>query len=220
MNLQELQGTYDGIYSLGNLCLTSIQLEKNNLRPYSGVFDWVASLELSKVNRLLANRFADFMRPRHLRVVGYADECICVSDDYNHIVSNHDFHIGPNSLTYLGGYPAVMEKYNRRIGRFLDHMQSCMRILFVRTEATLEDAEELESVLSELVKHDFRVLVVNHADVRELVEQHWPLARVCAVQLPKGEEGDKWSQNDFWWTALLQGIVYEETSVDHYVVAE
>jgi hypothetical protein len=217
MNIQALKGTYDGIYSLGDLCLTSIQLKKNDLRPCSGVFDWMGSPLLPKVNRLLRDRFSDFLNPAHLRVLGYADQCICVSDDYNLIVSNHDFHIGPNSLTHLGGYADVMEKYNRRITRFLNHMEFCKRILFVRTEATLEEATELESVLSGLVKHDFRVLVINHAEVGALTEQHWPLERVCAVQLPGW---DKWNQNDLEWTALLQGVVYDGATVEPYIVGE
>ncbi len=40
----------------------------------------------------------------NLRVIGYADKFICVSDDGYHIVSNHDFDIDKNTLEYLGSY--------------------------------------------------------------------------------------------------------------------
>ncbi|EHL78862.1 DUF1796 family putative cysteine peptidase [Bacillus smithii] len=46
MSLEDIKGTYDSVFSLGDLCLTSIQLKKNNLRPFSGVLDWMASPSL------------------------------------------------------------------------------------------------------------------------------------------------------------------------------
>jgi hypothetical protein len=118
MRLQELKGSYDAIFSLGDLCLSSIQLQNNNLRPYSGVLDWMASPKLSDVNRLLKNRFIGFMDLPNLRIIGYADDNICVSDEAYHFVSNHDFEVGPNTLTHLGTYPEVREKFDRRLNVF------------------------------------------------------------------------------------------------------
>ena len=118
LNLSQLKGEYDAIFSLGDLCLASIQLKKHNLRPYSGVLDWMASPELSKLNELLENRFIGFLEYDNLRVIGYADDFICVSDDGYNLVSNHDFDGERNTLTYLGGYAEVMEKYERRISVF------------------------------------------------------------------------------------------------------
>lgn len=44
----------------------------------------------------------------NLRIIGYAsDQLICVSDDGYQIVSNHDFEVGKNTLSHLGGYPEV-----------------------------------------------------------------------------------------------------------------
>jgi hypothetical protein len=39
MKLVDVKGTYNAIFSLGDLCLTAIQLEKNNLRPFSGMLE-------------------------------------------------------------------------------------------------------------------------------------------------------------------------------------
>jgi len=204
LKLQEIKGTYDAIYSLGDLCLASIQLKQNKLRPFSGVLDWMASPQLHDVNRMLRYRFEEFMAPSNLRIIGYAGEDkICVADDFYHIVSNHDFDIGKNSLTHLGGYAEVKEKYDRRIRRFLDKADTCENMLFVRTEGDLEDAAELQDVLSDLVRNDFRVLIVNHTDVNGLVEDDWPLKRVCSVQLPAA---NKWTDNDHLWTKLLHGV--------------
>ena len=203
MNLSQLKGEYDAIFSLGDLCLASIQLKKHNLRPYSGVLDWMASIDLSQVNELLENRFIGFLEYDNLRVIGYADDFICVSDDGYNLVSNHDFDGEKNTLNYLGGYAEVMEKYERRIQRFLSEMENAKRILFVRTEGTLEDAAVLQDVLSRIVKHDFSILLINHTYVPGIVEKSWPLDKVCSIEFPNI---DKWEGNHDLWKEVLSGI--------------
>lgn len=61
MKLQDIKGSYNAIYSLGDLCLASIQLKQNNLRTFAGVLDWAGSPILPDVTRLLQNRFAGLM---------------------------------------------------------------------------------------------------------------------------------------------------------------
>lgn len=205
MRREDLMGSYDAIFSLGDLCLTSIQLKKHGLRPYSGVFDWAATPTLSKVNFMLKNRFAQFMQLEHLRTIGPAsDTMLCVADDYYDFVSNHDFELTKNSMTYLGSYNEVMEKYNRRISRFLYAMNTAKRILFVRTEGDLGDVMELQATLRDLVKNDFSILVINHEDVSGIVEKHWPLPHVYSVAFPNSV--DKWEGNNELWSEILQGI--------------
>ena len=207
MRLRELKGKYDGIFSLGHLCLASIQLQKNNLRPYSGVLDWMGSPNLSDVNRLLMNRFAGFMELENLRVVGDAsEEMLLVSDDVYNILSNHDFAKAQNTYTHLAAYPEVKQKFDRRIQRFLEMMDRSRRILFVRTEGDFQDVYDLQTVLKELVRHDFRVLLINHAPVSEIVELDWPLEKVCAVELPDGEI---WEGNDHLWKMIFDGIHHQ-----------
>jgi len=203
MNINEIKGNYDAIFSLGDLCLTSIQLRKHNLRPYSGVLDWVASPMLSNVNRLLKNRFVGFMEYDNLRVLGYADTYICVSDEGYQVVSNHDFEGDKNTLEHLGAYHEVMEKYNRRIERFLGEIDHAKRILFIRTEGSFEDAVELQNVLEKLVKHDFTVLLINHTEVEGIVEKNWPLEKVCSIEFPNK---DKWEGNHDLWESVLKGV--------------
>ncbi|MEH6881969.1 DUF1796 family putative cysteine peptidase, partial [Priestia megaterium] len=71
MNLEGIKGQYDAIFSLGDLCLTSLQLKDNNLRTFSGILDWVSSPSLKHVNVLLQNRFADFLNLKNLRIIKY-----------------------------------------------------------------------------------------------------------------------------------------------------
>lgn len=208
MNLAQIKGEYDAIFSLGDLCLTSIQLKRNNLRPYSGPLDWLASPRLLSVSELFENHFIGFLEFENLRVIGYADANICVSDDAYHLVSNHDFSTDKNTLEHLGSYSEVMEKYNRRIQRLLKALKTSKRILFVRTEGTLEEVAVLEEVLSSLVSHDFNILLINHTAVQGLVEKNWPLNRVCSIELPNTEI---WQGNNALWDIVLSGIRLKQT---------
>ena len=205
MRKEELMGSYDAIFSLGDLCLTSMQLKRHGLRSYSGVFDWAATPSLSKVNLMLKNRFADFMKVEHLRAIGPAtDTMLCVADEHYGFVSNHDFELSKNTMTYLGSYYEVMDKYTRRINRFLHTLNTARRILFVRTEGDFAEVMELQAVLRGMVRNDFSILVINHEPVSGIVEENWPLPNVYAVAFP--DSVDKWTGNDALWTEVLQGI--------------
>ncbi|MDF2927536.1 MAG: hypothetical protein K0R57_6450 [Paenibacillaceae bacterium] len=209
MKLSELKGTYDAIFSLGHLCLASIQLEKNNLRSFAGVVDWMASYNLSDINRALTNRFAGFMEYRNLQVVGQAsDKLYLVIDSEYNIISNHDFFTHNNFPPHMAAYPEIKAKFDRRIARFLDKMEHAQNILFIRTEGTLEQAAELQDVLSKLVKHKFKVLLVQHtADVATLVDNDWNLQHVCSVRMPDKEI---WDGNDALWNWIFNMITYAD----------
>ncbi|MED4116853.1 papain-like cysteine peptidase (plasmid) [Bacillus sp. PK9-021] len=204
MNLEAIKGHYDAIFSLGDLCLTSLQLKDNNLRTFSGILDWVSSPSLKNVNVLLQNRFADFLNLKNLRIIKYISEWdLLVWDEVYNIGFNHDFKTDKNTLTHLGGYAEVKEKYDRRIQRFLEKLSTSQRILFIRTEASFEEVAELEAILSGMIANDFRILIVNHTDVDHLVEKSWPLQRVCAIELPNH---DKWNANNHYWKMILDDI--------------
>ncbi|MGI1814024.1 DUF1796 family putative cysteine peptidase [Priestia sp. TGN 0903] len=204
MKLEDLKGTYSAIFSLGDLCLTSLQLRDNNLRNFAGILDWVSSPDLKKVNMLLKNQFADFLNPDNLRIIQYvSDWDLLVWDEIYNIGFNHDFKTDKNTLSHLGGYGEVKEKYDRRIHRFLENLSTGQRILFIRTEANREEAAELESILSTMIESDFSILIINHTDVNDLVEKEWSLNKVCAIELPNR---DKWNANNHYWKRILDGV--------------
>jgi len=199
-----IKGGYDAVFSLGDLCLGAIQMKKNNLRPFSGPLDWMGTPLLTSVIQLFEKRFSDFMLLENLRIVGYAtDKMLLVSDDRNLVMSNHDFDTANNSLNQLTAYPSVKEKLDRRVNRLLDRLMTAQRILFVRTNATLEDTAELQRVLRSIIANDFRILVVNHGPVSGIVEKHWPIDDVYSVELPDGEI---WEGNNALWAQLFQDV--------------
>lgn len=209
MRLEDIKGDYDAIYSLGDLCLAALQLRKNNLRPYAGPLDWMSSPSLSNVSRLLKNRFIGYMDKPHLIPSGYStgvdnsEPYICVTDMAYQIVSSHDFKADKNTLSNLATYPEVKAKFGRRIERFLDKLANGKRILFIRTEGTFGEVLELESVLSQLVKNEFTILLINHTNTKSIIEKDWPVKNVCAIELPNEE---KWEGNDHIWKSIFKGI--------------
>jgi hypothetical protein len=208
VKLENIKGQYDAIFGLGHLCLTAVQLRKNNLRPYAGPLDWIGTFSLPDLCRLIDNQFSGFLDPQNIRVTGYStgvdskDPYIMVTDDNYSLVSGHDFKSGPNTFDDLVTYPEVLQKYHRRIIRFYEKLATCNRILFIRTSGAIKEAKELEAVLSKYTANDFRILLINHSDVNGIVEKDWPLERVCAVELP---DKDIW-KNDVYWTNLLNNF--------------
>ncbi|MFK4341569.1 MULTISPECIES: DUF1796 family putative cysteine peptidase [unclassified Paenibacillus] len=204
MRLAQLAGEYDAVFSLGQNCTPAIQLEKNRLRPFAGVLDWMMSDTLSDVNRLLENRFAGFMDFPNLSVVGTSQLNYMVRDiDYN-VISVHDFPQERNTSADLATYPEFREKIDRRIERFFAKTQKAQHSLFVRMLGTYEEAEELERILYGMVAHEFRLLIVNCSGVTELTEVDWQLPNVCAVEMPFA---DVWNyKSDPHWCTLFQGM--------------
>lgn len=209
MRLETLKGNYDAIYSLGDLCLAALQLRQNNLRPFAGPLDWMSSPTLSTVSNLLKNRFVGYMEQPNLIATGYAtgvessEPHLVVTDKAYNIVSSHDFKADKNTFTNLASYPEVRAKFDRRINRFLEILAKGERILFIRTEGTFEEVLELESVLTNLVKNNFNILVVNHTNTNDMIEKDWPVENVCAIELPNIE---KWHGNDHYWRGIFKGI--------------
>lgn len=205
MRIADIKGKYDDIFSLGQLCYISIQLEKNGLRPYSGVLDWVGSPNLSSVNRLLRNRFEGFMDRHQMECIGTSgDKLYLVQDKLYDIYSNHDFFIAQNDPKLLEAYPSVKTKYDRRVARFLEKAATAERLLFVRSGGTYEEAKELQEVLDDLVRNDYVLLFLDPGQADGIEENDWPLERVCSVNVPHVDK--LWNDSDHVWKELFQGI--------------
>ncbi len=205
MRIADIKGKYDDIFSLGQLCYISIQLEKNGLRPYSGVLDWVGSPNLSSVNRLLLNRFQGFMDRHQMECIGTAgDKLYLVQDKLYDIYSNHDFFVAQNDPKLLEAYPSVKTKYDRRVARFLEKVDTAERLLFVRSGGTYEEAKELLEILDDLVRNDYVLLFLDPGQADEIEENDWPLERVCSVNVPHVDK--LWNDSDHIWKELFAGI--------------
>lgn len=213
MNLEELKRTtYDLIASLGQNCDPAGHLRRHKLRKFSMPMDWVISISLTDVNRLLANKFQGFMDLPNLQVVEgssqYVDEFSAVvqkmpsyfiKDMRYNVTSVHDFPIVPNQSWHYT-YHVYKAKLNMRIRRFLEESAKSESSLYVRLLATYDQATELQAVLRKFTNGDFTILIVNPiANLQRVTELDWGLEHVCVVEIPS-------TNNLKDWDSILNGI--------------
>lgn len=207
MELREIAGQYDAIFSLGMNCLPAIQLEQNGIRPYTGVLDWVDVIHLPNVTRMIRSRFSNFAQRHNLVYHTTLNNFVLLRDVANDMIIVHDFPYPRNTPDQWPDYDAFRIKMDRRIERFLSKAASSKRILFVRTGGLPEEALELEKALASIVTGEFHILLVNHNPVPNLVENHWPHKHTCGVMLPS--QNDIWHDNDAYWKHILQHVKYK-----------
>ena len=200
MKLQDKKGSYDVIFSLGSACNPAMLLRQHNLRRLAGPLDWKVSLSLSDVSRLLKNRFTGFMELENMHLQddthyfledgdavmpddgsSHPIKSYWVTDTYYNIISMHDFPILLNQH-WTVTYPSFKEKLNHRINRFLEEIANGQSVLFVRWAASYDQAVELQSVLSKMVKGEFKILILQPG-VQDKRELDWGIERVCAIEV-------------------------------------
>jgi hypothetical protein len=222
LNLQDIKGSYDAVFSLGSACNPALQFQRLNLKRFtSSPLDWSYSPYLSDVNRLLKNNFEGFMELKNMRVINdkgdyvYAHDGVPVVPDeeiqiptksyviqdtvYN-IFSAHDFPIIANQ-SWIVTYPSFKKTLNYRIYRFLEKVKNSQSVLFVRWAADYDEVVDLQSTLSQMTKGRFNVLILNPVeDLQEISEVNWELDRVCAVNVPNDPNSNS------TWDYVLNGV--------------
>lgn len=196
MKLIDIQGNYDAIFSLGERCLISDRLLHYQLRPYTGVIDWMLSPNLLQIVKLLRVKFEGFMKKEHLIWDGYdlSGKCLLLRDIEYNVTSVHDFLITKNTFTNWNTYEDFQLILNRRIQRFLNKLDVCQNILFVRIGGTYEEAKQLEIALSEMVQGEFCVLLINEIAEYKIVEYDWDLSYTCSIGMPLLLDEQLWDQ--------------------------
>jgi hypothetical protein len=203
LNLQDIKGSYDAVFSLGSACNPALQFQRLNLKRFtSSPLDWSYSPYLSDVNRLLKNNFKGFMELKNMRVVNdkgdsiyanYANDgaiivphkgihappkSYVIQDTLYNIFSAHDFPIIVNQ-SWLVTYPSFKKTLNYRIYRFLEKVKNSQSVLFVR----------------------FNILILNPVEeLQEISEVNWELDRVCAVNVPDDPNSNS------TWDYVLKGV--------------
>ncbi|MCY8233371.1 DUF1796 family putative cysteine peptidase [Priestia endophytica] len=222
LNLQDIKGSYDAVFSLGSACNPALQFQRLNLKRFtSSPLDWSYSPFLSDVNRLFKNNFKGFMELKNMRVVNdkgdyvYAHDgapvvpdkeiqiptkSYVIQDTVYNIFSAHDFPI-IGDQSWIVTYPSFKKTLNYRIYRFLKKVANSESVLFVRWVANYDEAVELQSILSHMVKGCFNVLILNPVeDLEEIIEVEWELDRTCVVNVPSDPNSDS------TWDHVLNGV--------------
>ncbi|MBY0009995.1 DUF1796 family putative cysteine peptidase [Paenibacillus typhae] len=124
---------YNSVVSLGWFCATAASLSKNGFRSFSGPFDWCTS-EYEGVLQLIETDFKDFLSIENIET--FDEKPDEFKDTKYGILYNHDIH---NSFAV--DFPAIKEKYSRRIHRFLEETKK--GVCFIRV---VKHQQELEYI--------------------------------------------------------------------------
>lgn len=121
------------VISLGFNCVAADMLRKYKVREFASPFDWIYS-SLSGVCQCIDDKFQDFLNPKYLTV----DDSAILNTKY--ILSFfHDFPEEPKNGRNLPAHnwqdsiEEIAIKYNRRIKRFCETMNSGRTIYLIRT---------------------------------------------------------------------------------------
>ncbi|QJC52531.1 peptidase [Paenibacillus albicereus] len=223
MKLKKAAGRYDLIVSLGSSCAPAIHMKRLGLRKFSMPFDWVVSLTLADVTRVLASDFQDFMlrgnldkSPDSIFPQYYLEDgepvlsgtgenglakCHLVEDRRTGFISVHDFPI-VEGLPWDHAYPAYKAKLDERIARFRNELRACSHPLFIRWSAEYEEAAELEQTLAGLrAGKPFTVVILQpKSEAKDIQDCRWPLCRVAGAVVPAD------IQSEPLWDRVFQGI--------------
>lgn len=214
MRLEEIKGQYDCIVSLGSSCEPAAHLRRRGLRTFSSPLDWVVSLSLTDVNRLLSSRFSGYMElPNMSPVDGYdvfvENEVVTpvrsyfVKDYYYNVISVHDFPV-LEGQEWSAVYPDFKNKIEMRSQRLLDQLSLSKMALFIRWGSTRDEALQLQVVLGSLTEGNYHILIVNGVDgLESVVDNSWETPGICSLNIPN-RAGDNET-----WDYILEGISLE-----------
>lgn len=124
-------------------------LEAAGLRRFSGPFDWMSGADFIQRFDLFLNRFRHYFDKSDLRFIGMdpGNGRAVYMNDRTGLSYNHDF---TNPDLFDAEYPAVAEKYARRINRVLEKMNGGGRTLICYAEFRTKAERQGES-LEELI---------------------------------------------------------------------
>ena len=140
---------YDIVYSLGNNCGCAEYLRDAHLRSHSGPLDWIISDDVYASFKTILDEFDVFLDFSCLEQQSAEKDSLNIPflHTKNKYLFLHDF-FKEESLTKQ--MPLVAQKYQRRIKRLMDDLQSKKRILFCwygETGAVVDSAEAVSYCL-------------------------------------------------------------------------
>lgn len=189
--------SYDQAVSLGYGCQVAIRLEHNGFRTLAYPFDWVHT-PVDSLLKFIANKGANFLDADKIASTGaYPGDPsrLQVIDLVYGITSYHDFLTTP----YFGNYLEVKAKYDRRVQRFFELLESNQKILFVRQKATRAEIEYLDEVLrSSYPRLSYTILALH--DTEEYC-YNWGLERVRNFYIR--DIPSDWQGDGARWTEIL-----------------
>jgi len=186
---------YDQVVGLGFGCQVAHQLEENGVRKLAYPFDWFHT-PFDGLAWFIVNQGKEFLNADKLIVAGpYPGDPVHlqVGEIVYGIVSYHDF------LSNMSNYVEIKAKYDRRIKRFFDLLNSDQRVLFVSQSYTRMQIENLDGVLQILYPNLSYTLVAINSTPEYM--DSWELDRIENFYMEE-TPGD-WRGNTPRWKEIL-----------------
>lgn len=147
---------YDFIFSLGAACSCTQMLRKAQLQFASFPLDWLFGSDFENRVDIVISRFDRFLEEKDLSYVfsERSISCDAYRNAFNGLTFNHDFETGKE---LKDTFPAVKEKYDRRIKRLLDRIDQAKSVLGVFIETpdsgiSKYSRQDLENIHAKLQK--------------------------------------------------------------------
>jgi len=195
------------LISLGFNCTTATNIQQNNLRTFAFPFDWMCS-SLEGLCALLENDFQDFLTPAYLYKKDGSN--IVINKKYN-LGFWHDFPtyeengehwVVPN---WAEAIPEVSLKYQRRIKRFYDALNSGKTVYFFRSACprhwalssipqTKEMVIKLQTILQNKFPNSNFILVVIGENTDTYYNTHWNMPGVRNFYMQDSGMPHEWTR--------------------------
>lgn len=123
---------FDLIFSLGEDCACTSYLRRFNLQEYSYPFDWLTKADFFTRMDLLINDFDGFLEKENLAIIAYSYQKTINkhTDDYKDTKTDfHFYHDFDTKMPFDKAFALVKAKYQRRIARLYQQIQSAQDIL-------------------------------------------------------------------------------------------
>lgn len=139
---------FDFVVGIGSACIASQALRDAGLQYASYPFDWMSGPAFGQRIHTVCSGFEGWFRQEDLEFAGNPNGF--THDSYRNRATNafypHDFEIG---RPFDESYPAVKEKYDRRIGRLYASIRRSKRVLLVWLENPADDDRPSDAEVQE-----------------------------------------------------------------------
>lgn len=201
------------VVSLGGDCQVALNLRTNGVRGLAYPFDWINSPEFESIIAIIEDDFKYWLEPSFLEHSGNK-----ILNRYYNIKFAHDFptsadlsnlsaegfegvcRIVDDFYNYL---PLAEEKYNRRIKRFRELLESSSPIIFIRAYATPNSASQfVDLIKSKYPNLKFLLVILNDSDEYNF---DWKIENVKFIYCKKDRHSSKkWWDEKVWKKVLLK----------------
>ncbi len=204
-SVMAMERPYDSIINLGGDCQVAYQMKKHKLRTCALPFDRV-NCPPEAIIKLLELKFEGFLEKEHLAYTEATSSHI--HETVYDMILRHDFKVIEDFLAWEASteeeeyrtYDEVKKRYDRRVARFLNLIDTSKCILFIRKRASEEQAKLLVETIKKVYPElDFLLVILGG---KEEHKKDWKVDHIRNFFL-RQLDPYKWSGDDEAWREIF-----------------